>query len=115
MLYVYPRHEGLGTELLSAVLHDEAGVDHVGLVVPPVERAQVVGVLFLVDPAHVVLVYHLPCFFIGEGAVSAILGVVFVLRGFVVPVGLYEWRGVYPDGGFCSHDFNFNITITNLN
>lgn len=59
-------HVGVRADLFVVVEDDEAGVDHVRLLVPPVERFQVVVVLLLVGPDEVVFVDLLPRLFIAQ-------------------------------------------------
>lgn len=103
VLDVDSSQEGLRAEFLFAFVDDEAGVDDVGLVVAPVEGFEVVGVFLLADPAHIILIDHLTCFGVGEGAVETILDVVLALGGLVLPVSFYELRCFYFDGWFGSH------------
>lgn len=53
-------HEALRADLVGVVLADELGVDHVGLLVAPVEGLEVVVVLLLVRPDEAVLIDLFP-------------------------------------------------------
>lgn len=63
----------MGTEFLLAVLDDVLGVDYVRLLVAPVERFDVVGVLFFIWPHEFVLVDLLPGVDVFESASQPVL------------------------------------------
>jgi len=103
VLDINSSYKSLRAELMPVFLHNVARIDDVGLVVSPVVRFQIVRVLLLADPTHIVFVDHFACLSVGESAVHPVLRVVLGLWRLVVPLFLDELGRLYFDGWFGTH------------
>lgn len=70
---VYFGHVAMRADFLVVAELDEAGIHYVGLFVAPVEGLEVVEIILLRGPNQIILVDHLACFFVAEGAELAVL------------------------------------------
>lgn len=65
MFDIYFGTESLCTKLSLTFLYDEFGIDYIRLITSPVERFEIIGILFLIDPVEGVLVDEFACGFMG--------------------------------------------------
>lgn len=95
VLDINSSYKGLRAEFMPVFLYNKASIDYIGLVISPVERFQIVGVLLLGDPAHIIFIYHLTSLPVRQSAIDTILWVILVLRRLVLPIRLLKLGSLY--------------------
>lgn len=92
MFDIYSGHVAARAHVPFAPFDDEFGADHSGLLIPPVERFEVILIFLFVRPDELVFVYFLSGFDVAQRTKQPILlGVVVAVRQ-VLPVLLLKLR-----------------------
>jgi hypothetical protein len=89
---IYASHIAARAHIPFAAFNDELGADHSGLLMPPVERFQIILIFLFVRPYELVLVYFLSAFEVAQRAKQSILLSVVVAVRQVLPVFVLKLR-----------------------
>jgi hypothetical protein len=102
MLNIDSNYISLSTEFMFTFLNYIPSVNHIWLIVSPIERFKIITVFLLVCPSDIELVYHNSGFLVRKCTVQAILRVTLSLR-LILPICVNKLWSFYFDRGFSTH------------